>query len=117
MEQTFPSHRHLAAMPVSSAVVPTHSEEVKNMSDYDMCISSGQVRKKVRDIYAAAACKLETESPPPFHASVGWFSKFKKRHSLKTARYSGEAADAPSEEEEFMGVLKQMIQDGGDDLC
>ncbi|XP_045103989.1 tigger transposable element-derived protein 1-like [Portunus trituberculatus] len=106
--------------PTSKLMVTTEhylKKYIVDKNDRNVCISSGKVRQKAREIYAAVARKLNIDNPPPFSASNGWFSRFKKRHSFKRARCLGETADASTEEvESFIGVLKQMIEDGGYDL-
>ena len=95
--------------PTSKLMVTTEhylKKYIVDKNDRNVCISSGKVRQKAREIYAAVARKLNIDNPPPFSASNGWFSRFKKRHSFKRARCLGEAADASTEEvESFVGVL------------
>ncbi|XP_050706510.1 tigger transposable element-derived protein 1-like [Eriocheir sinensis] len=106
--------------PTSKLMVTTEhylKKYIEDKNDRNVCISSAKAREKAREIYAAVARKLTIDNPPPFSASSGWFSRFKKRHSLKRARCLGEAADAPTHEvESFTDVLKQLIEGGGYDL-
>ena len=90
--------------PTSKLMVTTEhylKKYIEDKNDRNVCISSAKAREKAREIYAAVARKLTIDNPSTFSASSGWFSRFKKRHSLKRAQSLSEAADTPKEDGKF----------------
>ena len=82
--------------PTSKLMVTTEhylKKYIVDKNDRNVCISSGKVRQKAREIYAAVARKLNIDNPPPFSASNGWFSRF-PRWAAHPARESDPALPA-----------------------
>ena len=71
------------------------------------------IRETAREYYVGVCQKKNIKHPPQFTASKGWLQRFKKRCSLKHAKYQGEISSADKEAAEaYIPVVKQIVLDG-----
>lgn len=83
----------------------------QNQKNVPMCTS--MIQERALSLHKDWKARLKDDSNTVFHASNGWFSKFKTRYSLHNVKFTGESADADGDAaKDFISSLSKIIEDG-----
>lgn len=76
-------------------------------------LSTSSIQAKALSLHEDWKARLKENSDTVFHASNGWFSKFKTRYFSHNIKFTGESADADVDAaKDFVSSLSKIIEDG-----